>query len=69
MWVANYNPPAPTTTRVTELSASTGALVHVLSASSYDSTPDAVSSDGAHVWVANSGGNTVTELSASTGKR
>ena len=29
--------------------------------------PNAVSSDGTDVWVANSGGNSVTELSASTG--
>jgi YVTN family beta-propeller protein len=31
------------------------------------SLPVAVSSDGTHVWVANQGGNTVTELNASTG--
>jgi hypothetical protein len=31
--------------------------------------PGAVSSDGTHVWVANSGSNSATELSASTGKR
>jgi streptogramin lyase len=29
--------------------------------------PDAVSSDGTHVWVANSGGDSVTELDAATG--
>ena len=52
---------------VTELSASTGALVQVISGSSYGfDGPDAISSDGTHVWVANSG-NSVTELSASTG--
>src|ERR1035441_2219247 len=31
--------------------------------------PDAVSSDGTHVWVANSAGNSVTELAAATGAR
>ena len=52
---------------VTELSASTGALVRVFSASSYGfSGPRAVSSDGTHVWVANDL-DSVTELSASTG--
>jgi DNA-binding beta-propeller fold protein YncE len=29
--------------------------------------PEAVASDGTHVWVANSGGDSVTELSASSG--
>jgi DNA-binding beta-propeller fold protein YncE len=29
--------------------------------------PVAVSSDGTHVWVANQGGNSVTELAAATG--
>jgi len=54
---------------VTELSASTGALVQVISDSSYGfNYPTAVSSDGTHVWVLNAGGNSsVTELSASTG--
>ena len=53
---------------MTELSASTGALVQVISASGYGfSDPVAISSDGTHVWVANFDGNSVTELSASTG--
>jgi hypothetical protein len=54
------------------------SLVKVISGSSYGfEFPDAISSDGTHVWVANgpgsgdrpllSAGNTVTELSASTG--
>ena len=39
---------------MTELSASTGALVKVISGSSYGfDNPDAVASDGTHVWVAN----------------
>ena len=61
MWVANQFG-----NTVTELSASTGALIQVLSASSCPGCqfagPDAISSDGAsarrklglaHVWVAN----------------
>ena len=30
-------------------------------------SPDAVSSDGTHVWVANADGDSVTELDAATG--
>ena len=40
----------------------------VISGSSYGfDSPDAITSDGTHVWVANLYGNSVTELSASTG--
>jgi len=53
---------------VTELSETTGALVKVISGSSYGfDDPEAITSDGTHVWVANEYGNSVTELSASTG--
>ena len=48
---------------VTELSASTGALVGVISGSSYGfSLPFGVSSDGKHVWITNTGygANSVT---------
>ncbi|MGA2211571.1 MAG: choice-of-anchor Q domain-containing protein [Acidimicrobiales bacterium] len=63
VWVANLSGNA-----VTELDASTGALVNVIEASSDQfNQPFSISSDGAHVWVANSGGNSVTELDASTG--
>ena len=60
VWVANLGslaPPQPRGgTTVTELSASTGALVKVLSGSRYRfDHPDAVSSDGRHVWVASFG--------------
>ena len=42
--------------------------MQVLSASSYGfDNPDAISSDGTHVWVANFEGGSVTELDASTG--
>ena len=49
-------------------SASTGALVQVIQGSSYGfDDPLGISSDGTDVWVANSAGDSVTELSASTG--
>jgi len=53
---------------VTELSASTGTLVRVIRGSRYGfDYPDAVASDGTHVWVASMVGGSVTELSTSTG--
>ena len=54
---------------VTELSATTGALVRVIRGSSYGfDEPKGITSDGNHIWVTNEGkGNSVTELSASTG--
>jgi hypothetical protein len=53
---------------VTELSAATGALVEVITGSTYRfNDPAGVRSDGTHVWVANIAGDSVTELSASTG--
>ena len=66
LWVANNGGNS-----VTELSASTGAVVKVLSGPSYGfNGPNAIAVGGGHVWVANfgnSGNSTVTELSASTG--
>jgi DNA-binding beta-propeller fold protein YncE len=68
VWVTNTS-----ANSVTELSDSKGALSRVISGSKFDFlSPDAVSSDGTDVWVANrfggaSGNGTVTELSASTG--
>ena len=51
VWVANYSGNS-----VTELSASTGALVKVIGGSSYGfDDPVAIASDGTHVWVANQG--------------
>ncbi len=65
VWVTNYGGNS-----VTELSAKTGALVQVISGSSYGfNEPLAISSDGTDVWVMNGGNNSVTELSASTGSR
>ncbi len=63
VWVANSG-----NNTVTELSASTGGLLQVLSASSLGfDDPVAISSDGARVWVANSANSTVTEMSALSG--
>jgi DNA-binding beta-propeller fold protein YncE len=60
--VANYY-----NNSVTEFSATTGALVRLIS-SIYDLPgPAAISSDGVHVWVTCSDGNFATELSATTG--
>jgi DNA-binding beta-propeller fold protein YncE len=50
VWVANNRD-----STVSELSASTGGLVQVLSGSSYGfSAPAGISSDGVNVWVTNS---------------
>jgi len=63
VWVANWYGNS-----VIELSETTGALMKVISGSSYGfDYPRAITSDGTHVWVANWYGNSVTELSASTG--
>ena len=64
VWVANFGGDS-----VTELNAATGALVQVITGSSYQfRSPAAISSDGTHVWVANDNVNgSVTELNAATG--
>ena len=72
IWVAdtNNNPNNGTGNAVTELDASTGALVQVLKGGAYGfNYPSAISSDGTSVWVTNILGNSVTELSASTGAK
>jgi DNA-binding beta-propeller fold protein YncE len=71
VWVANDSPAGVGFghggNSVTELSAKTGDLVQVISGPSYGfNQPDAVASDGTHVWVANFYANTLTELSAKT---
>ena len=53
----------PTSDSVTELDATDGALVEVLSLPSGTGQPTAVSSDGTNVWVASSG-NAVIDISA-----
>jgi DNA-binding beta-propeller fold protein YncE len=63
VWVANKRGNS-----VTELGATTGALVQAIQGPSYGfDSPDAISSNGTDVWVANALGNSVTELDASTG--
>ena len=50
---------------MTELNASTGALVKHISSSSYGfDDPAAIFSDGKDVWVANLGGQSVTVFPA-----
>ena len=64
VWVANYDGNS-----VTELSARTGAVVKVISASRYKfKDPFSIASGGTHVWVVNLDGESVTELSAKTGR-
>ena len=48
---------------VTEIDASTGAVVQTITVGD---DPAGISSDGTHVWVTNFGSKSVTELSAST---
>jgi outer membrane protein assembly factor BamB len=61
LWVANGK-------SVTELNASTGKLVRVLSGEQYDFTGQpAIAVAGSHVFVVNGAGNSVTEIDASTG--
>ena len=59
---------SPSGQSVTELEADTGAVVRSIAgpATGLDQ-PSAISSDGAHVWVANYSNQTVTEFEASTG--
>ena len=53
---------------MTELDASTGALVQVITGfDAPNDEPLAISSDGTHVWVGNGLGDSVTELDAATG--
>ena len=60
---------------LTEIDAATGQLIKVISASSYEfNEPDAMTTDGTRIWVANNNDNpgdaphnSITELNASTG--
>jgi hypothetical protein len=73
VWVSNPCGPqcavgSPGKGSITELSASTGTLVQVLSGPSFQlDQPGPISSDGVHVWIADFGGNSVSELDAATG--
>ena len=66
----NWCPTAPTSrfnyedNTVTELNASDGSVVQTIGVGAY---PYVVSSDGTHVWVANSGSASVTELNPTDG--
>ena len=66
VWVANNS-----SNSVTELLASTGAVVQVIGgaggAKDEFNAPDAIALDGTHVWVSNGGNNSVTELLATKG--
>lgn len=54
--------------RVTELNASNGSLVRVLTNASYKfNEPIAIAFDGTHLWIGNATGNSVTEVNASDG--
>jgi outer membrane protein assembly factor BamB len=56
-------------TSVTEVNASTGAAVRVISGPAYQlDGPYAMAVSGDDLFVANSGGNSVTALNASTGQ-
>lgn len=51
---------------VTELSASSGALVRVISGSRYNfDFPEAIAADGGELFVVNLGGDSVTSFAAS----
>lgn len=53
---------------VTEVDAATGALVQVLSDSSYNfSGPSGIAFDGTNLWVINTDNSTVTEISSADG--
>jgi hypothetical protein len=73
VWVANLCGNASATEgcirgSVTELSASTGRLVRVISGSTYQfNSPEAIATGGGYVWVANTNGDSVTELRSSDG--
>jgi hypothetical protein len=70
VWVANSLYPVTGNAGgwVTELSATTGALIRVVSARPDGLTdPEAIAVAGGRVWVVNSFGGSVTELNATTG--
>ncbi len=61
LWVANAG-------TVSEIDASTGALIRVISGASYKFTDSvAIAARGSRVWTVSSFDNSVTEIRASTG--
>jgi DNA-binding beta-propeller fold protein YncE len=73
VWVANPCGPRCTggvrgSGSITELLATTGALVQVLSGATYElDAPSVISSDGTDLWVVNSSSSIVTEIDDSSG--
>jgi hypothetical protein len=68
VWVTNTDARQLTGNSITELNASTGAVVRVLNAAKYQfKGPWGIASGDNHLWVANAGGNSVTEINASNG--
>jgi hypothetical protein len=68
VWVANTDESHIDGNSVTELNATTGAVIRVLKSAKYQfKGPWGIASGDNHIWVANAGGNSVTELNASDG--
>jgi DNA-binding beta-propeller fold protein YncE len=68
VWVANSRYEDGGAGWVTELSATTGALIRVIEGQRYAFTdPQALAVDGNTLWVADGHGNAVTEINATTG--
>lgn len=72
LWITNVDGGGGTASTgagsVTELSDSDGSPIRTLQGSRYHfDHPNELTSDGSHIWVANYGGNTVTELDAGNG--
>jgi DNA-binding beta-propeller fold protein YncE len=68
VWIANsyFNGDGTNTTSVTEINATTGALIRVITARRYQlDWPTGIATTGDRVWVAN--GASVTEVNATTG--
>ena len=54
----------PCENTVSEIEASSGTVIRTIPVGEH---PNAVSSDGTHVWVTNEGGTTINEIEASSG--
>jgi hypothetical protein len=68
VWVTNTDARQINGNSVTELNASTGAVVRVLNSAKYQfNGPWGIASGDNHIWVANAGGNSVTEFNANNG--
>ncbi|NNN08856.1 MAG: hypothetical protein HKL85_06635 [Acidimicrobiaceae bacterium] len=70
LWVANSGDSSGSgnANSITELNLNNGSLVRTISGGPYYfNFPEALASDGSHLWVANKGGSSVTELNSSNG--